>query len=319
MLGLDYTPETLEQKNDDACELQFEDSEECRAERDGYELFVQDDWFIADDWELLLGARQQQDSDFGEHYSPKLNLRHQLVQNPDQDIFLRLGWGNGYRVPNLKERYYIFDHSQLGYKVIGNPDLQPEESSSWQAGIGFQWCRNLTLDINVYHNRLTDLIQTEFDYFSENIAYFRYLNVESASTQGIETTLTWDAGDTIALNGGYTYLDSENETTGTELTRRPNHQAVAGIDWKLPRPALTTSLRLRGQSDELIDSDSELRSPGWAVWDLKFNYGFDESIRLFGGLDNLFNRQRDFTKPGLDFGPLAGRYLYLGFQLTWEQ
>ncbi|HBA34954.1 MAG TPA: hypothetical protein DCZ12_12550, partial [Gammaproteobacteria bacterium] len=66
---------------------------------------------------------------------------------------IRMGIGQGYRVPDLKERGYVFNHSSIGYIVLGSEVnqweddaqgvidlsgakvLDPEESFSVQFGI----------------------------------------------------------------------------------------------------------------------------------------------------------------------------------------
>lgn len=325
LLGADVTPESLSQEKQNVfgeeslCELQDTPDNNGRCEqvdRYGIELYAQEDWFIRDDIELLLGARYQDDSDFGGHFSPKVNLRYQIVDDYSTDLFVRAGWGTGFRVPNLKERYFVFDHSNLGYVVLGNPALQPESSSSWQLGLGAQWEQNLLLDVNFFHNELDDLIQTDFDRFDNGIAYYRYLNVEKAKTYGVEITSGYLLAESIELNAGYTFLKTRNESQGTELTKRPRHQGSVGADWQA-LSTLKSSLRWRVQSDELLDSEDGTRSPGWGVLDLKINYDYAPGLKVFGGMDNLLNRQRDFTKPGQDFAPLAGRFLYVGLALSF--
>src|SRR5690606_26428529 len=96
---------------------------------------------------------------------------------------VRAGVGQGYRVPNLKERYYLFDHSQLGYVVIGNPDLQPEEATSYQLGVTLSHAENITAEFGFYWNELRDLIQIDDDNPGTGpggISEFRYLNVGAA-------------------------------------------------------------------------------------------------------------------------------------------
>ncbi len=73
---------------------------------------------------MIIGLRGQQDSDFGSHFAPKIGVRGNLLATEDWKGVLRANYGQGYRVPNLKERHYLFDHSSLGYMVLGNPDLE---------------------------------------------------------------------------------------------------------------------------------------------------------------------------------------------------
>ncbi|MCM2209632.1 TonB-dependent receptor, partial [Klebsiella quasipneumoniae] len=83
-----------------------------------------------------------------------------------------------------------------------------------------------------------------------------------------------------------------------------------GADWRLfPSTELTT--RARFQSSELTDAATGARSPGWGTLDLVLNQKIGKSVTAFVGVNNLFDRQRDFANAS-DFGPVAGRFIYLG-------
>ena len=308
MLGADWHRETLRQTTNGNSELQLSG----RAQRDSRELFVQNDIFLNDDWELLLGVRGQHDSDFGGHAVPKASLRGTVYERGDWKGVLRASAGAGYRVPNLKERHYLFDHSSLGYIVIGNPNLQPESSTSLQLGgtlsLGSRW----SLDGNLFHNRVKDLIQTDLGNATsvQGVTAYTYANVARARTAGLEAQLRWQATPALALQAGYTRTHTRDLDGGGELTRRPRDMARLGVDWKLQQ-GTTLTARARYQSDELADSASGQRSPAWSVLDLGLGHGLGGGWTVFAGINNAFNRQRDFASAS-DFGPIAGRFVYVG-------
>lgn len=308
MLGADWHRETLRQTTNGNSELQLSG----RAQRDSRELFVQNDIFLNDDWELLLGVRGQHDSDFGGHAVPKASLRGTVYEQGDWKGVLRASAGAGYRVPNLKERHYLFDHSSLGYIVIGNPNLQPESSTSLQLGgtlsLGSRW----SLDGNLFHNRVKDLIQTDLGNATsvQGVTAYTYANVARARTAGLEAQLRWQATPALALQAGYTRTHTRDLDGGGELTRRPRDMARLGVDWKLQQ-GTTLTARARYQSDELADSASGQRSPAWSVLDLGLGHGLGGGWTVFAGINNAFNRQRDFASAS-DFGPIAGRFVYVG-------
>lgn len=288
------------------------------AERISNELFVQNDILFNDTWEMIVGLRAQDDSDFGTHYAPKIGLRANLPTGDAWKTVLRANFGQAYRVPNLKERHYLFDHSALGYVVLGNPDLKPESSNSFQFGGTATWNERLTLNANLFHNRVRDLIQTDMENFTvvNGIARYTYRNVARARTQGLETGARWQASSALALNAGYTYTDTEDLDTGAELTRRPRSIARIGADWQL-LPATELSVRARYQSSELATSASSQRSPGWATLDFVVNHKLGRDVTAFLGVKNLTNRQRDFSNAS-DFGPVAGRFLYVGARISLD-
>jgi len=316
--GADYHYEDLKQDNNGVSEFVRSGS----VDRSSKEVFAQNDIIFNDTWELLLGARYQDDSDFGGHFAPKASLRGKLLNTQDWSGVLRASFGQGYRVPNLKERYYLFDHSALGYMVLGNPDLKPEASNSFQLGGTLTFRQDVTFEVNAFMNRVKDLIQTDMSNTTiiDGVTAYTYRNIARARTQGIETGLRWQATPALALNVGYTFTDAKNLDTGGELTRRPRHIGRVGADWRA-LPDTTVSVRTRIQSSELISSDDVAqsnggsggggRSPGWTTLDLMVNQKIGRQLTLFAGINNLFDRQRDFSNP-TDFGPLRGRFVYVG-------
>jgi outer membrane receptor for ferrienterochelin and colicins len=308
--GADLHRERLNQTNNSVSELAG------NAERRNGEVYLQNDILFSERWEMIVGLRGQHDSDFGSHFAPKVGLRGNLLQSDDWKGVVRANFGQGYRVPNLKERYYLFDHSSLGYMVLGNPNLKPESSNSFQLGGTLNWRDRLVLDTNLFYNHVSNLIQTDMANFTvvNGIAVYTYRNVSRARTRGVETALRWVATDALRFNLSYTYTDTEDLNTGTELTRRPRNMGRFGVDWRLlPGTELTT--RARFQSSELVDSASTARSAGWGTLDLVLNQKIGRNVTAFVGVNNLFDRQRDFSNAN-DFGPVAGRFVYLGARVN---
>ncbi|MEC5398545.1 TonB-dependent receptor plug domain-containing protein [Uliginosibacterium sp. H1] len=312
--GADYHRETLTQTINGRSEL--DDTDAVRSSR---ELFAQNDYIINDTWELLLGLRWQDDSDFGTHLAPKLGLSMNLPAMGGWQGKLRASAGEGYRVPNLKERHYVFDHSSLGYMVMGNPELKPESSTSLQFGGSFRFRERLTVDLNLFQNRLKDLIQTDLDNYTvvNGIAVYSYRNVARARTRGVEAGARWQALDSLALNAAYTWTQAQDLDNGQDLTRRPRNMARLGLDWEATASTALT-VRARYQSDELVSTATGARSPAWTTMDLALSHALGQGLSIFGGVNNLFDRQRDFTD-GNDFSPLVGRYVYIGARYALDR
>ncbi|MFT4174780.1 MAG: TonB-dependent receptor [Rhodocyclaceae bacterium] len=310
--GGDYHAETLDQTANNVAELTGS------AERSSREVFVQNDILFDDTWEMVIGLRAQDDSDFGGHLAPKVSLRANLLRTDSWNGALRASAGQGYRVPNLKERHYLFDHSSLGYMVLGNPNLKPESSNSFQFGGTATYRNRLTLEANLFYNRVRDLIQTDLTNYTlvNGVAMYTYKNIAAARTRGLETALKWQATDALAFNAAYTFTDTEDLDSGSDLTRRPRNMARLGADWRVLE-GTELSLRGRYQSSELVDSSTRARSPAWTTFDLAINQRLGRGFSAFLGVNNLFNKQRDFSDTN-DFGPIAGRFIYVGAKFNTD-
>ncbi len=115
----------------------------------GTEAFTQYSWLAAD-YEILSGVRVQHDSDFDWHSAVRVSAMKKIAGSKDSQWHLRGGLGQSYRVPTLKERFYVFDHSNLGYMVLGNPALQPETAITGNASVSY--LRALQNDAGIFES-----------------------------------------------------------------------------------------------------------------------------------------------------------------------
>ncbi len=319
-VGADTRRETLEQYNDGTAEL----DRDGEVSRESYELWLQDTWLPTERLEIVTGIRGQKDSDFGGHVAPGIRARLDLGDGEGLETFVRGGIGSGYRVPNLKERHYRFDHSQLGYVVEGSTDLEPETSVSYQLGMGVHLDRRVWFEVNGFFNDIEDLIQTGIDQDatddrSDGVTVYRYLNLDEARTWGLESTAGWQLAPGWSLSAGYTLTRTEDRSSGNELNNRPRHQSRLSLDGLTGIPGMSWLLRVRNQSSEYTDASLGLKSPGYTAVDLKFNYKITPGLSVFAGADNLTDSQRDFDNSATDVRPVAGRFLYTGLTLTLGQ
>ena len=285
--------------------------------RDVGEIYLQDDWLIGNNWEVLSGIRYQNDEDFGDHIAPKVALKYNHLDSSGRDHILRASVGSGYRVPNLKERYYVFDHSNLGYKVMGNPNLQPETSTSYQIGYQGQLSDTVNVTLNGFYNDIDDLIQTDEDNssFEGNIAIYQFKNVDSARTYGGDIGMDWQLDSRAKLQANYAYINTHNNVTDTELTYKPNHKAMLALDYRL-NDKLQLIPRLNYESKQLISTSEQSYSPSWWTLDTKLNYDASRNLTFYGAINNIFDVQRD-TKDASDYRPIDNREWLLGASYKW--
>lgn len=300
---------------------------EPNAKQDTYEGYVQDDVTITSWLEVLPGVRYQYDSDFGPFAAPKINFLVKASSN----VNVRFGYGKGYRAPNLKERFFFFffDHSSLGYMVIGNPDLKPESSDSFQAGVELANSGPLRADFNVFHNRIKNLIVTELNSVESaatGLQIFDYQNVGHAVTRGAEASATWRPWPYLGVKAGYTYLWAKDTDSNTWLPDRPKHQIKGGLDLRHEGWGTSLSARAVAQSQEFLDIENQAVSPGWTTVDATINQPIGEATIVFIGVDNMGDVHRDpnrvvvppdgmILQPA-DNRPAVGRFIYAGVRVT---
>ena len=273
--------------------------------------------------EFLASGRINNNDKYGTKFSPMLNLQYVPILTGNNHLNLRLGAGHGYRTPTLKELYHFFDHSHIGYVLLGNEALEPESSINVQASLEYSNNNDLSFDMSIYRNDIKNLIDFYVDQdktnqltsqYGDEVVANAYGNIDRAQTSGIEFSIAYDVNSWLTTNLGYAYLEAINKSTGKSLTSRPEHDMKTSLDLNLNHKN-KLALKYQYYSKQFSDAENTLVTPAYSEVDLKWNYYPSESINLFAGINNLTNSQRDFST-GSDLRPEAGRYVYLGIELT---
>jgi outer membrane receptor for ferrienterochelin and colicins len=208
------------------------------GERDRQSVYVQDEWrLLADDaLTLVPGLRHDRDSQFGSATSPKLSLRYNFTP----DFFLRAGAGQGYRAPDFKQLLLRFDNPAVGYRVEGNPDLKPERSTGFNAGLTWLASSAVNVSGSVFHNRVKNLIdivqQGSGRPNPDDPVVFSYTNIHRARLTGADLQLQWQpllaASRPLQLRAGGGWLHSEDADTGEALSGRARFRANLDLQYR---------------------------------------------------------------------------------------
>ncbi len=162
---------------------------------DDHAIFLQNKYEDSN-WILTAGFRFDHYNTFGDTFNPRVSFAFKL----DNDAKVRGSYGEGFRAPSAGD---------LGLPFYGNPNLKPEKSRSWEVGFDKSWNERFSFSASWFDNRYDDLIT-----FDPNTLIAG--NVAEAKARGLELFAGWSQnGWNIAA--GYTYLDTEDETTGLQL------------------------------------------------------------------------------------------------------
>ena len=321
--GLSTNGESLAQEKDTVSEIEGDDcgTNESACERRAKEFYFQLDSFIGRKLEVITGFRYQDDNSFGSHFAPKISSRYQVIEGSTYSQNIRTSIGNGYRVPNLKERYFVFDHSHLGYQVFGNANLQPEEIISYQ--LGYEIIRKSTnnnslwnIEFNFFYNDMEQFIQTVFkETVVANdavVGIYEYQNIADSRTYGAEVSGTYNFSSYIA-KANLQKLKSEDKLTKLELAKNPEHVVKLSLQKNFNNKS-NLLLQVQYQSRSFADAENNQRSPSFQTWDIKYAYPWRKSYKLFAGIDNLKDEYRNPEKASSDLRPVPGRKYYMGMQ-----
>lgn len=202
-------------------------------------LFAEDEWFLHDDVSLTLGGRYDRHDAFGGHFSP----RAYLIWNTDDHWTVKGGVSQGYKTPRLDELHSgVNGVTGQGTRfTIGNPDLEPEISTSTEVGFYYDSFEKLTGNFTLFYNHFKDKIAQGDDINVSGHAdipdgvYAQQVNVDKALTYGAEFGTRYAFTPTVQLAFNYTYTDSEQKSgnnEGAPLTNTAKHLVNTTLNWQ---------------------------------------------------------------------------------------
>lgn len=264
-------------------------------------LFVQDQWLMMDKLTATIGGRLDKHELYGEEFSPRVYLVHQTTN----DLIIKGGVGKAFKAPTLTQ-------NQSGYQVasckgscalVGNEDLSPETSLNYELATVYTQSR-WNVEAALFRNEINDLIERTDGYCTlggewnqsarqcENpdgsptgeLGKKTYQNVSEAVIQGVELTGQYQISDEWGVSGNYTYLDTEDKSTGEQLLERYKHSGLVKLNWN-PTYDLSTFVSARYRGERQISSD--LTQEAYTTLNIGTVYNVNDSVRLRAGILNL--------------------------------
>ncbi|MNK59332.1 Vitamin B12 transporter BtuB precursor [compost metagenome] len=257
-------------------------------------LYLQDEWEALEAPRLMIvpGLRADADSRFGTHVAPKLALR----LDPMDSLTLRASVGTGFRAPDFKELMLRFINPAINYEILGNPDLRPETSMSYNLGLEARPTPWAWLGLNLYLNDVSNLIDAQLrpDDGTSSYTQYQYLNIASAMTRGIESSLRLNVLPGLVLEPGYTLNDTLNRTENRPLPGRALHSGslIARYDHEGLGLGGYAKLALVGErpfSESRSTVTEVTMAPAYTTLDMKITKVLTREISLFLQGDNLLN------------------------------
>jgi outer membrane receptor for ferrienterochelin and colicins len=190
-------------------------------------LYLQDEWALAPRLDLTLGLRRDDHSLFGDELSPRVYA----VWRAAPGWVVKGGFSHGFKAPNLKQ--IVPGGRREGPNVfLGNPDLQPETSNAFEAGVAWS-DGGRELQVMVFEQRVHDLIEVALvePGPAPGLGTYTYRNLARATLRGVETSGATALGAGFSARLAWTWLQAE-DGDGKPLQRRPRQTVGAQLDWQ---------------------------------------------------------------------------------------
>ena len=258
-------------------------------------LFALYEFKPVEDLTLTGGLRVDDHETFGSETTGRVAAAWTATEH----VTFKASWGQGFKAPSIFQSTYICSFCGL---TEPNANLEPETSEAFD--IGVQWQSS--------DQRLT-LGATVFDQETENLIDFSYTagydNIALVDSQGIELTGAYSVTDWLGVAASYTFIDAE-DGEGNELTRLPENTGNVSVSLD-PDGPISGAVLVQYNGEEANTEGSELDS--WTRVDLTGSYDLNETIELYGRIENLFDEEYQqilgYGTPGLS-GSIGIRLRY---------
>jgi len=209
--------------------------------------------------------------------------------------------GSGVKNPNLFELYGFIDGT-----YIGNPNLRPEKSEGWEAGVEQSLAGDrLTLGATYFENVLEDEIFTDF--LPPDFTPTSANRTTKSRQRGIEAALAARLGQAWQLDASYTWLRAREN--GAVEVRRPKHIASVSGTWSAPADAASVTVVARYNGRQLDQAfldpsfvPTRVTLDDYLLVNLNGRLRFSDRFELFGRVENLFDERYEdvfsFVNPG---------------------
>ena len=203
-----------------------------------------------------------------------------------------------------------------GYSVN---DLDAETNQTFEIGLK-DYVLGSVVQLNAFVGR------TKGEIYYDEISHgneWAYYNLDETQRKGVELNLSQDYGKLFFFEG-ISYVDAEitensddKSIEGNQIpyTSKLNANIGTGVRWT---DKFNTILTFNYKDGYYLDRANKYKARSYITLDLTANYSMDNGLKLYGGINNLLDRQ-NFDQEALENGvqvydPASERSFYAGFE-----
>lgn len=257
------------------------------ADQERFNRAVYGQWSVkaGDRLTFVPGVRSEDNEAFGTDTNARVGAAY---LHRETSTKLRASAGTGILEPSLSQNF--------GFG--GNPDLEPEQSVTWDAGLD-QWLLEdkLRVGVTYFETRLRDMILFNF-------TTFQFFNGGDGVTRGIEAEAEYSFLGHAVAGATYTFLRTRATDVDEPLAaptlvvhepfiRRPTHAGRVYAGYHVPDSyglfATVSVIGGREDASFVAGRPPRERADGFVKTDLSGYLVVADNLRLVGRVDNLFD------------------------------
>lgn len=227
----------------------------------------------------------------------------------------------------------IYVRAEQSFRTPAPTEFQDKKGTAGYSVNDLDAETNQTLEIGLKDYVLGSVVQlnafvgrTKGEIYYDEISHgneWAYYNLDETQRKGVELNLSQDYGKLFFFEG-ISYVDAEitensddKSIEGNQVpyTSKLNANIGTGVRWT---DKFNTILTFNYKGGYYLDRANKYKARSYITLDLTANYSMDNGLKLYGGINNLFDRQ-NFDQEALENGvqvydPASERSFYAGFE-----
>ncbi|MFQ6617363.1 MAG: TonB-dependent receptor domain-containing protein [Fidelibacterota bacterium] len=144
------------------------------------------------------------------YWSPRLGIAYPITEN---DV-LYFNFGRYFQLPMFMLLYTNVNWDLTGaFPLIGNPDIDPETTTSYELGIRHRFTDNIKVEAKGFYKDIKGLTDTRQTFFTASQYYTMFTNIDYGNVRGFEVTLYKRYANFIGGNVNYTYSIAKGKSS----------------------------------------------------------------------------------------------------------
>lgn len=286
ILGLEYqNNKKIYQANFDV-DL-FESYLDDSHKSDSYGLYIQDEIRLTNKFIVNVGIRYDNNDHSDENNVPNnqkqsiVNPRVALIYSLQPETTAKIIYGTAYRNANAYELYY---GTALGY--LPSVDLQPEEIETYEFDIEHYIQNNFKITASIYSNNTTNLIGLNSDVNGDVF----YDNLDKVTAQGADIEAEYVANNGLKLRTSYSFVDTEVDSTGENLTNSPENMVKLNLSSPLFGNKAKAGVEFQYLSSRITPQGTKVGGHGITNLTLSSQKVY-ERLELSASMYNIFDKR----------------------------
>ncbi|MCF7919226.1 MAG: carboxypeptidase regulatory-like domain-containing protein [Candidatus Cloacimonetes bacterium] len=216
-----------------------------------------DFWYLGEDYDILNQDGTYRKKDFADKdkfqlmLSPRLGISHPISERS----VLHFAYNYQNQLPQMQYIFTTADSTDAYTSntnvVVGNPDLEPQITVTYEVGLQQQLSEYLIMDITAYYKNIYNYVSTQKVYKvgDETVYWYEYISEDYGSARGVDINLTRPLSNFISGSAAYSLAWANGNNSDTVVQDENTNLREFPLDWDI-RHSGNLNLAFKIQKDE---------------------------------------------------------------------